>query len=33
VVIDAARDPAEVFDDVRAAIDKALRDRHGHGDG
>jgi dTMP kinase len=32
VVIDAARDPAEVFDDVRAAIDKALRERHEHGD-
>jgi dTMP kinase len=30
VVIDAARDPAEVFDDVRAAIDKALRERHEH---
>jgi dTMP kinase len=33
VVIDAARDPAEVFDDVRAAIDKALRDRHDHDGG
>ncbi len=30
VVIDAARDPAEVFGDVRAAIDKALRERHEH---
>ena len=33
VVIDASRDPAEVFDDVRAAIDKALRERHDHGEG
>jgi len=33
VVIDASRDPAEVFDDVRAAIDKALRERHDHADG
>jgi dTMP kinase len=33
VVVDASRDPAEVFDDVRAAIDKALRERHDHGDG
>jgi dTMP kinase len=32
VVIDASRDPAEVFDDVRAAIDKALRERHDHGE-
>jgi len=30
VVIDAAREPAAVFDDVRAAIEKALRDRHDH---
>jgi dTMP kinase len=33
VVIDAAREPAEVFDDVREAIDKALRDRHEHESG
>jgi dTMP kinase len=33
VVVDASRDPAEVFDDVRSAIDKALRERHDHGDG
>jgi dTMP kinase len=33
VVIDASRDPGEVFDDVRAAIDKALRERHDHGEG
>jgi dTMP kinase len=33
VVIDASRAPAEVFDDVRAAIDKALRERHDHGHG
>jgi len=30
VVIDAARAPAEVFDDVRAAIEKALHDRQDH---
>jgi dTMP kinase len=30
VVIDAAREPAAVFDDVRAAIDRALRERHEH---
>ena len=30
VVIDAAREPAAVFDDVRAAIDKALNERHDH---
>jgi dTMP kinase len=33
VVIDAAREPAAVFDDVRAAIEKALRDRHEHESG
>ena len=33
VVIDAAREAAEVFDDVRAAIEKALRDRQHHDDG
>jgi thymidylate kinase len=30
VVIDAAREQAEVFDDVRAAIDKALYERQDH---
>jgi len=30
VVIDAAREPAEVFDDVRVAIDKALAERSEH---
>jgi len=30
VVIDAAREPAEVFDDVRTAIEKALHDRQDH---
>jgi dTMP kinase len=30
VVIDASREPAAVFDDVRAAIDKALDERHDH---
>ena len=30
VVIDAAREPAEVFDDVRDAVDRALRDRQDH---
>jgi dTMP kinase len=30
VVIDAAREPSEVFDDVRAAIEKALQDRQDH---
>ena len=30
VVIDASREPAAVFDDVRAAIDKALNERHEH---
>jgi dTMP kinase len=30
VVIDAAREQAEVFDDVRAAIDKALHERQDH---
>jgi dTMP kinase len=33
VVIDAAREPAVVFDDVREAIDKALRERHEHEEG
>jgi thymidylate kinase len=33
VVIDAAREPAVVFDDVRDAIDKALRERHEHDEG
>ena len=33
VVIDAAREPAEVFDDVRAAIDKALAERSDHAHG
>jgi len=33
VVIDAARDPSAVFDDVRTAIEKALRERHDHGSG
>jgi dTMP kinase len=27
VVVDAAREPAEVFDDVRQAVDRALRER------
>ncbi len=31
VVVDGDRAPAEVFDDVRAALDKALRDRDQHG--
>jgi len=30
VVIDASREPGEVFDDVRAAVDRALRDRQDH---
>jgi dTMP kinase len=30
VVIDASREPEAVFDDVRAAIDKALNERHDH---
>jgi dTMP kinase len=30
VVIDASRDPAAVFDDVRDAVDRALRDRQEH---
>ena len=30
VVIDGAREQGAVFDDVRAAIDKALRERQGH---
>jgi dTMP kinase len=33
VVIDAAREPAAVFDDVRTAIDRALRERHDHASG
>jgi dTMP kinase len=31
VVIEADRAPAEVFDDVREALDRALRERDGHG--
>jgi thymidylate kinase len=27
VVIDASRDPATVFDDVRGAVDRALQER------
>lgn len=33
VVIDAGRDPAEVFDDVRAALERALRERQDGGSG
>jgi dTMP kinase len=31
VVVDADREPGEVFDDVRAAVERALRDREPHG--